>query len=353
MNSVGRRAAHLPWLAAAWTSVAVLSAYLGIAYILGEKQLFVPGGWFALDGRRLLAASSAWLAGGEPYAVRGFLYSPVALILAAPWTLLPQAVAIVGWIATSAALAVIAVIRTLRARPLPEVLVAVIGVVGFLPTLADLALANVTIALVVAILPMVRTNRVRAGLAFGVLAAAFPKPLAIPILLWALLWRRQAAVGVIVGGLAASVVAALVVGTTTTSAFLSTLASGGGISLRFLGNYGISLFSPPLALIVGAMSAAAFVFVLARRGPIVGLAWAGAVGVMIAPYAGIYASLPMLVALPGLASIAPAGAWFSALAIALVAPWSPISAVGLMAFTLIMPQGRDPGERTLIRTGRG
>jgi len=334
-----------PWLVVAWALLAVVSAFLGVDYIVGEDQLLIPGGWFALDGRRLLEASSAWLAGGEPYAVRGFVYSPVALVLAAPWTLLPSAVAILAWIATSAALAVIAVVQTLRARPLPQVLIGVIGVIGFLPAVADLALANVTIALVVAFLPVVRTNRFWAGLAFGVLAAAFPKPLVIPLLLWALVWRRQATAGVIAGGLAATFLATLVVGFETTGAFLSTLASGGGISYQFLGNYGISLVAPTLALAVGVTSAVAFVIVLLRRGPIVGLAWATAVGVLIAPYAGIYASLPMLVALPGLAAISPGVGWLATAIIVLVAPWSPISAGALMAFTLIVPPATDPGER--------
>lgn len=337
----------------AWASLAVVSAVLGIAYIVGDKQLFAPGGWFALDGRRLLAASSAWLAGGEPYAVQGFVYSPVALVLAAPWTLLPQALAVLAWIATSAALAAIATARTLQTRPLLEVLIGVVGVIGFLPMLADLALANVTIVLVVAILPVLRTNRIWAGLAFGVLAAAFPKPLVIPILLWALVWRRQAVIGVVLGGLVATAIAALIAGPTTFGAFLSTLMSGGGISFRFLGNYGISLVSPALALVVGLLSAAAFVIVLLRRGVVVGLAWAGAVGILIAPYAGIYASLPMLVALPGLAAIAPGRAWVAALAIVLVAPWSPISAVIVMALTLTVPLADDRSRPTWVRREPG
>jgi hypothetical protein len=340
--SLDSRAAGRPSFVAAWAALAGLSAFLGIAYILGEKQLFTPGGWFALDGRRLLAASSQWLAGGDPYSVKGFVYSPVALILAAPWTLLPQTVAILGWIATSAALAVIAVVRVLGDTPWWQVLIAIVGVLGFLPTLADLALANVTIALVVAFVPVVRTNNFQSGIVFGVLAAAFPKPLVIPILLWALVWRRQAALGVITAGLATSAMAVLIAGPSTTAEFLSTLGSGGGISLRFLGNYGISLFSPPLALAVGAVAAAGFVVVLLKRGPVVSLACAAAVSVLIAPYAGIYASLPMLVALPGLAAIAPVAAWFSALVIVVVAPWSPISAAALLAFTLIVPSVKDP-----------
>jgi hypothetical protein len=334
-----------PWPLVAWGSLAVASAGLGIGYILGDKQLFVPGGWFGLDGRRVLEATTVWLAGGEPYAVRGFVYSPVALLLAAPWTLLPSVVAIIGWIAVSVGLAVIAIVQSLRARPWSNVLLAVVGVVGFLPALADLALANVTIALVAAITPIVRTNRIWAGLAFGVLSAAFPKPLVIPIVLWALVWRRQAALGIIGGGVAASAIAVLVVGLATTGEFLSTLVSGGGISLQFLGNYGISLLSPPLALIVGALSSAAFMIVLRRRGPVTGLAWAGAVGVLIAPYAGIYSSLPMLVALPGLATIAPGAAWLAASIMILVAPWSPISAGLLMAIVLIVPPAKDPREQ--------
>ena len=337
-----------PWPLIAWGSLAVLSALLGFAYILGDKDLFAPGGWFGLDGRRLLEASNVWLQGGEPYSVHGFVYSPVALLLAAPWTVVPSVVAIIGWIATSAALAVVAVVQALRAQPWMNKLIAVIGVVGFLPSLADLALANVTIALVVAVTPLVRTNKVFAGVVFGVLAAAFPKPLVIPIVLWALVWRRQGAIGIVIGGAVASAIAALVVGVPAVGAFLSTLWSGGGISLRFLGNYGISLISPTLGLVVGVVSGLAFVVILMKRGPVTGLAWAVAVGVLIAPYAGIYASLPMLVALPGLARIAPGAAWLAALVIVLVAPWSPISAAILIAISLIVPPAKDPRETAPI-----
>jgi hypothetical protein len=58
-----------------------------------------------LDVNRCLDASRQWLGGDDPYAVPGFVYAPVEVTLMAPLSLLPAAVADMGWAVAHIALA--------------------------------------------------------------------------------------------------------------------------------------------------------------------------------------------------------------------------------------------------------
>lgn len=86
--------------------IAIGSALAGVRFLADEPTLTTPGGWFALDGRRVLDAASRWREGGDPYAILGYRYSPVATLLAVPGSLLPPPMAIAGWLAASVAIAV-------------------------------------------------------------------------------------------------------------------------------------------------------------------------------------------------------------------------------------------------------
>ena len=54
----------------------------------------------------------------------------------------------------------------------------------FLPAMSDLLLGNVTIVLTALAFIAIRSDRIGAGVAFGIALAAVPKPLFIPLLLW-------------------------------------------------------------------------------------------------------------------------------------------------------------------------
>ena len=69
----------------------------------------------------------------------------------------------------------------------------IVAGVLFLPAMSDLLLGNVTIVLTALALIAIRTDRIGAGVAFGVALAAVPKPLFIPLLLWMVAYRRQIA----------------------------------------------------------------------------------------------------------------------------------------------------------------
>jgi len=86
--------------------IAIGSALAGARFLADEPALATPGGWFALDGRRVLEAAARWREGANPYAIPGYLYSPVGTLLAIPGSLLPPPMAIAGWLAVSAAIVV-------------------------------------------------------------------------------------------------------------------------------------------------------------------------------------------------------------------------------------------------------
>ena len=73
----------------------------------------------------------------------------------------------------------------------------------------------------------------------------------------------------------------------------------------FAGNHGVTALAPALWPPVAAATAALLVLVLARRGPRVGLAWALASGILLAPYAGTYSALPIGAGAPGYRSARP------------------------------------------------
>jgi hypothetical protein len=148
---------------------------------------------------------------------------------------------------------------------------AITGVLIFHATVGDYLLANTTMVLVAGMFFVIRGESVRSGVLLGVLTAAFPKPMLIPFLLWALVWRPRPLAGVAIGGAAATVLGLVVAGIGLHLTFVDTLVHGGGITVRFAGNYGLSLVSPALAAVVAVFVMVALSVVLVRRGPIVGL----------------------------------------------------------------------------------
>lgn len=86
--------------------IAIGSALARARFLADEPTLTTPACRFALDGRRVLEAAARWREGSDPCAIPGYLYPPVATLLAVPGSLLPPPVAIAGCLAASVAIAV-------------------------------------------------------------------------------------------------------------------------------------------------------------------------------------------------------------------------------------------------------
>jgi len=166
-------------------------------------------------------------------------------------------------------------------------------------------------------------------------------------LLWALLWRPRATAGAALAGLLASVVALAIAGPDAYGAFIGQLA--GGVGLRFRGNYGLSLISPELAVVAGAVVGVSLVIVLLRRGPVTGLVWATAGGIFLAPYTGTYAGLPLLVALPAMIGVAPWLAAFASGAVLAAGFLYPVAGAVVLLVALLIPRTLDPPRRRHVR----
>jgi hypothetical protein len=228
-------------------------------------------------------------------------------------------------------------------------LLAVTGVLIFHATVGDYLLANTTMVLVAGMFLVIRGHDARSGLLLGVLAAAFPKPLLVPFLLWALVWRPRPLRGVVAGGLLATLVGLVAAGPGLYARFVDEILSGGRITYLFAGNYGLTLVSPALWAVVATFVMVAIAYVLMRRGETVGLVWAVAGGVLVSPYAPMYSGLPLLLALPAVYRIAPGLAVAYALTIVLAEQATPLSSTVLLLGSLMIPHRLDRRSIARIR----
>ena len=283
----------------AWFAVVAGTILWGLSVqSMQWPHLTDPTGWWAIDSRRVLDVTGVWLAGGDPYSVYGFVYAPFALLVALPFRVVGEW----GWFAVEVAALVWIMLDASKELEWPSRAVVVIAGLLFLPATSDLLLGNVTIVLAALGLIAIRSNRVGAGLAFGIALAAVPKPLFIPLILWMVRYRRRSLAGTIAGGLIASGVGVLVLGMDRYLSFLSALWSGAGIPSDFVGNLGLSVVSPMLGVIGNVVALAAvgagIVFLSADSALLV----ASLAGVFMGTYAGQYAAVPLLISLPILAA---------------------------------------------------
>jgi hypothetical protein len=339
------------WMIVAWAAVGAAAAVSGIIFLLAQPTLFVPGGWFALDGRRVLDAAAAWQDGGNPYAIPGYLYAPAATLMAVPFAALGSSAAIIVWLAVEVGLVAIGTRWATSAAPWWVTVAAIPCVLLFQPVIADLLLANVTVALTFGMLLVVRGDRPASGLLLGVLGAAFPKPLLAPFVLWALVWRRQACRGILAGAAATTLAALLIAGTGAYAAFIELLVSGGGVGPAFVGNTSLTLVSVPLAIAVGLLVGVAFLVVLLRRDQVTSLLWAATAGIFLAPYAGGYAGLPFLAGLPSFWAAAPVLAIFAAATMVIGGQLYPVSGAVVLAVALLVPPA--PQAPRVVPAGAG
>ena len=250
----------------AWVAVAFLAIILG----LGAAVLLQPWTRDFLDWRRVLQAGATWGAGGNPYALSGYFYTPALAVVASrlgDWTiplLVAGEVAIVAWLS-------------------PRHPLAVLAMLAWPPVWGDIALGNETILLVGALAVAVRGDSVPRGTLLGFGLALVPKPMFVPVLLWLAVHRRRSLAGVVAAGAAVTLPAALLTG--LYPEFVAALLRG--IDPAFAGNVGITATVPwagPVVSVVAILVALAVV----RRDE-AGLLVAGLAGTFMGTYVGLYA----------------------------------------------------------------
>ena len=330
-----------------WFAAVAFVAIFGLGELAGWIGESLPGpSWWAIDLQLVLDAGTR-LGSGQPlYADPKFLYPPLAAVVGRPLALADSFTISLLYAALKIVLAVVAV-RALTPgwRPLDRLL-AVVGLVCSLPFLHDVMLGNANVLLVGAMAVAVFGRPTpRSGVLLGLAAAVFAKPFLLPVLLWLLVFRRPVFAGTVAAGLAATAAGVLLAGPSAYVAWVSALAAGSRYAEPFAGNHGVTAFAPTLWAPVAVATAAALLLVLVRRGPRVGLAWATASGILLAPYVGTYGALPIAIALPAIGPLAPA----LALVVVAISPIAtthplPFYAAGIMLATLALWEGRTAGE---------
>jgi hypothetical protein len=297
----------MPTSRPALRSLAAISIAVGITCL----ALFRPWEWVGLDYSRMLAAGETWRSGGDPYRIYGYLYTPAmtavaSVIPAGSWSV---------WAAIELLLVVAVAPRNAWA-----LLVAV----TWPGVWADMALGNVTIAMVAATVVAVRYDRQAAGLGLGVALALVPKPMFVLVLLWMLRHRRRSAVGVALGGGLTTLAGLAAAGPEAYRSFAATLVSG--VDPHFVGNAGLSYISPLLGAAAFVLAGALAVG-LSRR-PADGLMAAALAGTFAGTYVGLYSTVLPLALLPAYGRVRPLRATVVA-ASGLLAPFTLFVAGGL------------------------
>jgi hypothetical protein len=302
----------------AWFAAVVFVALFGAGEFIGwVRAAWSVDGWWGIDLRLVLEAGSR-LEGNLPlYTDPRFLYPPLAALIGRSLAGLDFDLLSLGLTVLKLALTGACVLALTPGWQRRHRALAFVGISCSLPFLHDVMLGNVNVFLVVAMVPAVLARpRARNGILVGILAAAFAKPLLLPVLLWLLVWRPRVFAATIGSAAAATAAALVLAGPSAYGDWLSALRGGERFASAFAGNHGVSALVPDLWVPIAVVTGVALLGVLARRGPIVGLTWAVTAGLLIAPYAGTYAALPIAIAILPLAGPAP---WL-ALAIVAVSP---------------------------------
>jgi hypothetical protein len=328
-----------------------LAWFAAVAFIvifgLGELASFViqsfgPASWWGIDLKLVLDAGSRLAAGADIYSDPRFLYPPLAAVVGEPLAPLSFDIVSVAYAVLKVAIAVVCVASLTGSWRLGARVLAVVGLVMCLPFLHDVMLGNANVVLVAAALPAVMgPRRSTSGVLLGLATAVVAKPFVLPIFLWLLVWRRSVFLGAVVSGLAATALGAVIAGPSAYLDWVGALAAGTRYAAPFVGNHGVTALVPELWLPIAAVVGVGLIVVLVGRGPETGLAWAVTAGLLLAPYAGTYSALPIALALPGMAILAPS----MALVVVAVSPLAtthplPIYAAAILIGTLAYRESR-------------
>jgi hypothetical protein len=294
-------------------------------------SVIAPHVWL-MDAARGVDAAHA-LASGTFGIDRGYLYSPLAALLILATTWIPAGVAGGAWLVARFGVLLAGIGHETRGLAMADRALIAIAATAFLPTVHDLMLGNVSILLAGAVaLVAWSPDRVRTGIPLGLALAIAPKPALIPILVWMLVFRRQALAGSLGTAVAATLGALAVVGTGPYLAWIEVLRNPQYLAGPQGGNFALTGFFPmPVAFGLGALAVAAGLLAL-RRGETPGLLAALAVGLLVAPYTLAYGAVFLLLAVRPLAGALPP--WLVLLA-AIAAPLLVIVFLPGLAGTLL------------------
>jgi len=288
----------------------------------------------------------------------GFIYSPLAALVARPLTWVSPTAAAIAMTLIGLAILVTGVrLETRGQAPVDRVLVAV-AALGFAPVVNELLLGQTTLLIAAALYPAVRRpDAFRNGIPLGIALALAPKPLLLPVLVWMIVWRRRALTAALLAALALTCLGLALVGPDQYRQWVSILTGAGSGSMSGMsGNFSLWRGGlDPAAFAFGAAIGAATLWAILRdcsRGFVA----ARFASLLLAPYTLLYAASITLLAVKPALGFAPRATRVLALianpALGLLlalAAWS----VGGLAVCLPLarpwkvPGLRGPGRRQL------
>lgn len=237
----------------------------------------------------------------------GFLYPPLAALVALPLTWVSPTMAAVAMTLIGLAILVTGVTLETRGQaPVDRVLVAV-AALGFAPVVYELLLGQTTLLIAAALYPVARrADAFRNGIPLGIVLALAPKPLLLPVLVWMMAWRRRALTAALLAALTLTCLGVVLAGPDQYRQWASVLNSAGHesvsgtFSLSLSGNFSLWPLDPAKLGLAAAVGAATL-WVIAQE-PSRGFVAALFASLLLAPYTGLYAaSILLLVVRPALA----------------------------------------------------
>jgi hypothetical protein len=336
-----------------WVAIIAFGAVFGLGELVRWSSLQIAGhGWLGFDATLVLNAGARLVAGTDPYADPIFLWAPPSLLAVAPFAILPAGVVIAASAAVKIAITVVAARWATRTRPMRDAILVLIGILTALPVLHDLALGNVMIPMTAAVALIAWTSdRWRAGIPLGILAAAVPKPFLLPVLVWMAIYRPRAAVGTLVAAGAVTLATGSLLGPPLYADWLHRLGEFGPLASTFPGNGGLSASAPALLLPASVLALAGLiVLIVTRAEPDMSLLYVLAVGIVAAPYASQLSAVPLLAASPVAIARLPRAALAFAAVMPLAVEWSlPAWAAGvaLVAFWAALKARREGGHAAM------
>lgn len=233
----------------------------------------------------------------------GFLYSPLAGVLAAPLTWVPLEVAAAFMSLLGLGILLAGVRLETRGLAAVDRALIALAAVSFVPVVNELLLGQVTLLIAAAVYPVRDRDGWARGVPLGIVLALAPKPMLLPLLAWMLVRRRRALGGALATTAAVTLTGVVLMGPDLYRAWVSVLTATGEVTRE--GNLALTSLGPPAlvaALIVLTLVAVGWGLARdARAGFVAALLG----GLLIAPYTLMYVGSILVLAVRPALALAP------------------------------------------------
>ena len=193
----------------------------------------------------------------------GFLYSPLTALVARPLTWISPTAAMAAMTLIGVGIVVTGVVLETRGQALVDRVLVAVAALSFAPVVYELLLGQTTLLIAAALYPVARRpDAFRNGIPFGIALALAPKPLLLPILVWMLVWRRQALTATVLTTLGLTGLGFVLLGLDQYREWLLVLTGAGRESvagtftLSLHGNFSLWPLSPVTFVLACAVGAA-------------------------------------------------------------------------------------------------